>query len=119
MGALRGPRPLISAQNIMAKKTVRKHELRETIKRLQNRVDNLDGALYGTAIDIFKDLRNSSAGRDKYETREKFREMTLGVSLKLFMFLKKEIPPMHFKYAYQWYVYFGTDEEFEEMFGEK
>ena len=106
----------VEAMSNKKKKTIRKHELREEIRRLQLRVDSLDGALYGTAIDIFEDLRNSSDGRDKYETREKFREMTLGVSLKLFMFLKKEIPPMHFKYSYRWYVYFGTDEEFEEHF---
>lgn len=119
MGALRGSRPLISAQSIMAKKTVRKHELKENIRRLQNRVDNLDGALHSVAVDIFEELRDSSAGRDKHEIREKFREMTLGVSLELFMFLKKQINPLHFKYRTTWTLYFGTDEEFEEKFGKK
>ena len=93
----------------MAKKTIRKHELKEKISRLQKRVDNLSGALYGVAIDIFEELRDSSAGRDKYERREKFREMTLGVSLELFTFLKKQISPLHFKYASNWTVYFGTE----------
>ena len=100
------------------KKTIRKHELKEEIRRLQKRVDNLNGALYGVAIDIFEELRDSSAGRNKHEIRESFRDMTLGVSLELFMFLKKQINPLHFKYRAMWTLYFGTDEEFEERFAQ-
>tara|TARA_A200000159_G_C7276853_1_gene319735 strand:+ start:669 stop:980 length:312 start_codon:yes stop_codon:yes gene_type:complete len=103
----------------MAKKTVRKHELRQKIATLERRLLNMDGELYGVAVDVFEELRDSSAGRDKYERRAKFRAMTIDVSLSLYMFLKKNISPQSFKYSSDWLVYFGTDEEFEELFGKQ
>ena len=79
----------------------------------------MDGKLYSVACDVFEELRDSSAGRNNHERRAKFRAMTIEVSLELFMFLKRNISTQQLKYASNWIVYFGTDEEFEKMFGEK
>lgn len=97
------------------KKTIRKYELQEKIKRLQNRLDNIEGQEYSAARAIFEELRDTSAGRNNTERREIFRNITIGVSLELFMWLKKHIKPQSFKYTGTYTVYFGTDEEFEAM----
>ena len=97
------------------KKTIRKYDLQEKIKRLQNRLDNIEGQEYSVAKYIFEELRDTSAAKNATERREIFRNITLGVSLELYMWLKKHIKPQSFKYRSNYTVYFGTDEEFDAM----
>ena len=82
-------------------------------------IDSLDGELYSTANDIWEEIQNKSYGRNPHEVRKKFLSMTRDVSLWLWLFLKKQIGELSFKYASDRLIYFGTDEEFEERFGKE
>jgi len=94
------------------KKTIRKYELKQRIERLEKANRYLDGQLSSTAHDIFEDLRQRAYG-NPHERRKIFLSMTRDVSLWLWLFLKKNVSDLSFKYRDDWYIYFGTDEEFD------
>ncbi len=82
-------------------------------------INSLSGKLYSTASDIWEDLEKITYGRNPHEIRKNFLSMTRDVSLWLWLFLKSQISEHRFKYSSDRVIYFGTDEEFEELFGEE
>ena len=98
------------------KKTIRKYDLQQTINRLQSRLTSIEGREYHAACSILEELRSiADVGKNNTERREVFRSLTLDVSFELYMWLKSNFRPSYFKYNSLYTVYFGTDDEFDEM----
>ena len=96
------------------KKTIRKYELKQRIERLEKANSYLQGQLSSTAQDIFEEILSEVKNQvDRHIARKEFLAMTRDVSLWLWLFLKKNVSDLSFKYRDDWYVYFGTDEEFD------
>ena len=122
MGALGGPRPLISAQKIMAKKAVRKYDLQQEIIRLKRVNGRLAGEKASLMCDIFEELLTkmdndvTTVGNRNRQCREWWIENVRGKSIMLHIALKKAVAGLP-EWRNRTPPLFLSDDEFEERYG--
>jgi L-lactate utilization protein LutB len=98
-------------------KTVRKHELRERIRRLEISNAHYGGEMRYQMADIFEEYQNIVHSNPKskvHEHRRLFREMTHDLAPSLYYLMKEHVKTLNDR---GFTVYFGTNEEFEKAFG--